>query len=173
MLSDFETSRLRVADWSPHVRGGVVPDWLNTALVRMLTPDVLKHLPPPLQLSGGPDQIAEWVQQQSQDGMTFLILGRASGAVLGLLITASFEDGQGGIDTHIGYLFDEQAWGQGFATELLLGFVAAVPAGRGVRLIGGVGLDNPGSARVLQKAGFRRDAAMSSSDTDMFVLQVR
>lgn len=172
MFSDFETARLVVRDWSPLVHGGVMPDWLNAAMGRMLTPDVLKHLPPPMQLSGETDQIAVWVRRQSQDGMTFLILDRGSDAVLGLLIAASFEAVRGGADVHIGYLFDEQAWGRGYATELLRGLVSSVPAGRGVTLIGGVGLDNPGSARVLQKAGFRRDAAMSTDDTDMFVLQV-
>lgn len=171
MLTSFETERLLIKDWTPFL-GAAVPDWLDVALAKMLTPEVLKHLPPPMQLSGEADQIADWVRQQSQDGMTFLIMDRASDTVLGLLIAASFEDGQGGVDIHIGYLFDEQAWGRGYATELLRGLVSSVPVGKGVRLIGGVGLDNPGSARVLQKAGFRRDAAMSANDTDMFVLLV-
>lgn len=58
---------------------------------------------------------------------------------------------------HLGYLFAENAWGRGYATEMLSG-LQALFRGQRVRISGGVMQENAASARVLLKAGFREGA---------------
>jgi len=170
MISDFETERLRVRNWNGVLSTGKAPVWLEKGLARLLTPNVLKHLPPSLQLSGEDSAITDWVSLQAGAGETFLVQGRHSGSLLGLLILSVFDEDTAAVQLHIGYLLAEDAWGRGIATELVSAVVQHVPRGRNITVMGGVGADNPGSAKVLQKAGFVLNDALSTQDTDMFVL---
>jgi RimJ/RimL family protein N-acetyltransferase len=62
-------------------------------------------------------------------------------------------------DTEITYWIDRSFWGQGIATEALTLFLTIVP----VRpLYARVALDNVGSRRVLEKAGFRQVGSETS-----------
>lgn len=170
MISDFETDRLRVRNWQDVLSAGEAPPWLEKGLGKLLTPNVLQHLPPSLQLSGADSEIADWVSLQAGAGDTFLVQDRHSGSLLGMLILAAFGESPAPIQLHIGYLLAEEAWGKGIATELVMGLVKRVPTGRNITVMGGVGLDNPGSAKVLQKAGFSLSDELSTEDTQMFVL---
>jgi RimJ/RimL family protein N-acetyltransferase len=76
------------------------------------------------------------------------------------------------VQIHLGYMLAEESWGKGIATELVSGVVQHLPTGRQITVMGGVGNDNLGSAKVLEKAGFRRDDARSTPDTQMFVLTI-
>ena len=69
---------------------------------------------------------------------------------------------------HLGYLLDEPAWGLGYASEILQG-LAVQFAHQTVQLTAGVGHDNPASARVLEKAGFKQDADQSNDSTLIYV----
>ncbi len=170
MISDFETERLRVRNWHGVLSAGGAPPWLEKGLETLLTPNVLKHLPPSLQLSGADSEIADWVSLQAGEGDTFLVQDRHSGSLLGLLILATFGESPAPIQLHIGYMLAEDTWGKGIASELVSALVKQVPPGRNVTLMGGVGHDNPGSARVLQKARFSLNESLSSDSTQMFVL---
>lgn len=170
MIADFETDRLRVRNWQDVLSSGEAPPWLEKGLGKLLTPKVLKHLPPSLQLSGADSELADWVSLQAGAGDTFLVQDRHSGSLLGLLILAAFGESPSPIQLHIGYLLAEEAWGAGIATELVVGLVKRVPSGRNITVMGGVGHDNPGSAKVLQKAGFSLSDELSTEDTQMFVL---
>lgn len=170
MIADFETDRLRVRNWQGVLSAGEAPPWLEKGLARLLTPNVLQHLPPPLQLSGADSQIADWVSLQAGSGETYLVQDRHNGTLLGLLILAAFGESPAPIQLHIGYLLSEETWGKGVATELVTGLVKHVPTGRSTTLMGGVGIDNPGSARVLLKAGFVLSDELSNADTDIYVL---
>ncbi|SHH42068.1 GNAT family N-acetyltransferase [Cognatishimia maritima] len=170
MITDFETSRLRVRNWKDVLSNGMAPRWLEKGLAQLLTPKVLEHLPPSLQLSGGKSEIADWVALQAGEGETYLVQDRHSGALLGLLILAAFGESPAPIQLHIGYLLAEEAWGKGIATELVAGLVKGLPEGRNITVMGGVGHDNPGSAKVLERSGFTISDDHSSEDTQMFVL---
>lgn len=172
MIADFETDRLRVLNWQGVLSEGEAPPWLQKGLARILTPNVLKHLPPSLQLSGADSEITDWVSMQAGAGETYLVQDRQSGALLGLLILAVFGDSPAPIQIHIGYLLSEDTWGKGIATELVSGLVRRVPRGRNIALLGGVGLDNPGSAKVLLKAGFLLSDELSDGETEMFTLSL-
>lgn len=62
----------------------------------------------------------------------------------------------------VGYWLGEQHWGQGVATEALAAFVkwAFKQFNHVIRLEAKVAADNTGSARVLEKAGFRLEGRM-------------
>lgn len=172
MIADFETDRLRVRNWLDVLSAGEAPPWLEKGLGKLLTPAVLQHLPPSLQLSGADSQITDWVSLQAGAGDTYLVQDRHSGSLLGLLILAAFGEAPAPVQLHIGYLLAEEAWGKGIATELVDGVVKRVPVGRNITVMGGVGVDNPGSAKVLQKVGFSLSDELSTEDTQMFVLNI-
>lgn len=146
----------------------------RTALVRelagMLTPAVLRPLPPPLQLDFATPDIAGWVAELAAQGDVSTIRGRSDGALIGLLIAAAEPGSEtsrepGGGPIHIGYLLAEPAWGRGLATELLRGMVAA----HGDQtFLAGVARDNPASVRVLEKAGFKPDQANAGGSESLF-----
>ncbi len=71
----------------------------------------------------------------------------------------------------LGYLIAENAWGNGYASELLDGLIEALALGPAIPLVAGIGRDNPASARVLQKSGFVLSREDASADTDMYVRQ--
>jgi ribosomal-protein-alanine N-acetyltransferase len=162
-IADYETERLGVRHWGASLADAEARAALERDLTPILTPRVLAHLPPSLQI--GPDSnLRQWVDDRAGESDVLTIRHRETGVLMGVLILAQpFDAGQ----VHIGYLLAETAWGAGYATELVKGLIAAVS--EGTELVGGVGMDNPASGRVLQKAGFTKRAALSTPDSDVFV----
>src|SRR5690606_39243328 len=81
-----------------------------------------------------------------------------------LLVTLPEEEGRilGGCGLHrhdaeveVGYWIVPSHWGRGFATEALRGLVALARLAGHTRIVGRHAADNPASARVLRKSGFR------------------
>jgi len=165
----FETSRLRVNHWAARL---VDPDTrlvFQDQLSKVLTADVLRDLPPSLQLGDGIG-ITEWVDARVDECDCFDITHAETAETVGLLILIAMSSEDTRLDVHIGYLFGESEWGKGYATEMLR---AAVTACRDIgpcRLIGGVAKSNPASAHILKKLGFELDHASSDVDTDQFSL---
>lgn len=61
----------------------------------------------------------------------------------------------------VGYVVDKAVWGRGFATSALRQLVADLEAKPNLsRIWATCALDNPASARVLEKAGFVREAVL-------------
>lgn len=145
----FETQRLKINPW----RGELSQPKFRGQLKKILSTKVTTHLPPALQ---DVTDIDKWIDERNAESNVFSVT--ESGVCIGLLILAESEKGQ----VHLGYLFDEAAWGKGFASELLTGLVAATP--EKTTLLGGVSLENPASARVLEKAGFVIDNTLSSAE---------
>lgn len=132
---EFETKRLSIRPWST--------DEPTDPLRAILTPPVLAHLPPPLQ-HADPER---WIADRLDESEVYAVM--TDGALIGLVMLAHFDA------VHVGYLLAEDAWGQGFASELLHGLVKALSAKAPLDLRAGVAKDNPASARVLEKAGFK------------------
>ena len=169
-LDDFKTDRLAVRNWSAELADPVRRGTLETELGPILTPPVLAHLPRPLQLGGSPDALSDWVSDRAAESDVAVIVEVATTSLIGLLILATEEEAVAPRTVHLGYLFAEWSWGKGYASELLAGLVtAAQQDGQPLKLVGGVGKDNPASARVLQKAGFTIDTGASTSETEIFV----
>jgi len=148
-LEGFETERLRVLGWRS--RGDeVLAAWLTSALTEAVT----RELPPSWQ---GPLQpnVAEWIAARDEQGRLFLVEAKDGSEPLGLFMLFPPEITPATEEVRVGYVLGERAWGQGFATELLRGFVAAWDAaGPGPALLAMVTPSNRASRRVLEKAGF-------------------
>ena len=163
-IPDFDTARLSVRRWRPVDDRPATPE-----LGKILTPRVLQHLPEPLQLGPGKAAIAGWVDNRLAESTLFVARSRAEGHIAGLLILAAFDVPDAPLSVHVGYLLAEVEWGKGLASELMSGLIDAARPAAPLRLIGGTARDNAASIRVLEKAGFRRDAEVSGDGTIMFV----
>ena len=167
----FETDRLRVSDWRNDRPNPAPQDALRGELSRLLTPAVLHPLPEPLQLADEQDAIDRWIAERNRESDVYLVRERHSSELVGLLILAAFREGDTAETLHLGYLIAEPCWGRGYATELLSGLVQHLrTAAPSLLLHAGVGVDNPGSRRVLEKAGFQRVEALCNTDTEVFTL---
>ncbi len=151
-MRGFTTDRLVIEDWTPCCLNAARRSSLEARLAEFLTPAVLKPLPSSLHL-GHPDEVSGWIDARRAESEVALIRQQDDPTILGLLILARL-DGEPP-DIHIGYLFAEEAWGQGYATEMLRGLVTSID--RPARLLAGVEAGNVASARVLEKAGFAQD----------------
>ena len=61
----------------------------------------------------------------------------------------------------VGYVVHKPHWGKGFATDALRGLTATLEASPTItRIWATCSLDNPASARVLEKCGFQREAVL-------------
>lgn len=168
-IDQFTTARLSVHSWRSTIDDIQARQTLEDSLSAILSDSVLDHLPAPLQLDHQKGGVSSWIDARAEESQVLLVSWKHSGELIGLVILASNSEAAESPVIHIGYMLAETAWGQGIASELLRGFVAAVRNEGPTRLVGGVGLNNPASARVLQKAGFVLSPDMSTADTDMFV----
>jgi tellurite methyltransferase len=161
LFKQFETERLSVAHWADTIAAPVARRNLATQLPDLLTPDVIAHLPPFFDLTD--QNIDQWIDARDAESDIYLIRETGTDAIIGLMfLTPPFNN-----DIHLGYLHGQAAWGQGYASELLAGLPLHVPK-TGFRLLGGVGRENPASAHVLRKTGFRVVLELSDTETEMF-----
>jgi RimJ/RimL family protein N-acetyltransferase len=139
-MTTFRTRRLTVSPW----RDTDLDDLAG--VVRRIV-GVGDDLPPEWREIGG----EEWLDARDAEGRVFLATARRP---VGLLITDLPRTPPLG-PVHVGYVIAPDAAGNGFATELLVGFTSWA-SGQGVsRLVAGVDPSNEASVRVLEKAGFR------------------
>ncbi|MFU1682360.1 GNAT family N-acetyltransferase [Phaeobacter piscinae] len=169
----FETVRMQVKSWSETISSHTQRSALVEELRDVLTPVVLRHLPKSLQMSKTHPAIDEWITSRSAESNVMLVRDRASDRLLGLLILAECSESEFLTTVHLGYLFSEEAWGKGYATELIAGLVTwCKDEGQSVQLFGGVENGNTASSRVLQKNGFELVEDLSDATTAMFGLYI-
>ncbi|WP_168769368.1 GNAT family N-acetyltransferase [Yoonia sediminilitoris] len=170
-LHAFATQRLSVQEWSSWLED---PKWkarLISDLGELLTERVLIDLPPSMATENNDAAIENWIIRQSQEGTTYVVQLAGADRIIGLLILAQSPE-RDDKTIHLGYLLAEDVWGHGYASELVLGLTAALAKGASIRLCGGVSSNNPASARVLKKAGFRRLDENTPQNTDFYILDV-
>jgi len=167
---EFNTARLRVQSWDSSADASTWSDIEVTGLRQLLTPAVLRHLPPSMFLADFDNEIQGWVGERLDESN--LLKVSFEQRLVGLVILALETRQARKPNIHIGYLLAEDTWGQGLASELLVGLVEALSTLAPVRLVGGVERGNPASARVLEKAGFALDAEVSTDDVDTYILDI-
>jgi ribosomal-protein-alanine N-acetyltransferase len=166
-LLPFATERLCVRAWSGVTGDAALRARLSAALPGILTEPVLRHLPEALRHTGPAFDPTAWMDvllSRVDVGVVFASDGERA---IGFLTIRS--DDARDPEISIGYLLAEAAWGQGFATELVEGVIAACRVTGHVRLRAGVAIGNPASMHVLRKAGFRELPASEDPDTVSFV----
>lgn len=166
----FRTPRLSVRNWKVELTDPRLRARLEDDLVALLTPAVLKHLPPSMQLQGR--DISNWIDDRRAESDILLARYNRGNHLIGLFVLAMSTEADSIPNLHVGYLIAESAWGNGYASEMLQGLQDALTPGPAVRLIAGVGRDNPGSARVLQKTGFTLWHERASATTDTYVCHI-
>ena len=87
-LDDFTTDRLAVRNWRAELADPARRMALEKALEPILTPPVLAHLPPPLQLTGSPGGVPDWVSARAAESDVARIVEVATTSLIGLLILA-------------------------------------------------------------------------------------
>ena len=140
-------------------------------LLPILSPEVLCHLPPSLQVRQSPEAVEGWIDARAAESDVYLIRTSADGALIGLLILASDPEARTPPRLHIGYLLGKTAWGQGYASEMIGGLLAA--CARPVTLMGGVAEDNPASAHVLRKHGFHVQKDLSGDGMEIYAVHLK
>ncbi len=166
--TQFDTQRLSVSNWQPEIDDKALRHALEAELAHVLTPAVLEHLPPSMQFEDGVSDLPSWIEERCAESDVLLVRQKQDDQIIGLMILAFDRDESDLPTIHLGYLISERAWGQGYATELLNGFVTACRPGPAVRLVAGVERSNPASARVLQKAGFVLLLEQPAAETEMY-----
>ncbi len=169
-LSPYATERLSVRHWRQDLADPARRAELERGLLHILTPKVLEHLPPSLQVKK--DRVADWVTDRAEESEVFVIEDKDAGELIGVMMLFVQADAGNPPHIHLGYLLAEPVWGKGYASEVIRGLVAAMTPLGPFDVLGGVGVDNPASAKVLTRAGFVKDADLSTPDTNMFVLSL-
>ena len=171
----FETERLLVRDWHTLLPTEWEQQELALFVAATFTEPVTRPLPPIWQGSYTIERAREWIQERDKEGSTLLIVSKESKQPIGLMIL-QVEGDDSGVVVRLGYLLSEDSWGKGFATEMVSGFVDWSRRNPSIRSIsGGVAVDNPASARVLEKNGFHiaSDDGGVAQDEQLYRIDLR
>ena len=169
----FKTARLTVENWRPLLADPSSREVLIEELTSILTSNVMQHLPEVLYVEQERDAIAQWTVDRNAEAEVLAVRDLKHLTLLGLLILSEVSENDGRSTLHLGYILAEEAWGRGYATELLSGLIEHLQScGCVSRIQGGVGIDNKASARVLGKVGFTKSDHLSTEETEVFVREM-
>ena len=151
----FVTERLEVGPW--HRLAGRHGIDLAAAVGGLLTATTTAALPDDWRGDFDADRAQRWVVARDAESPTLLVVDRATGQPLGMVILFEVAgDDDGAVEVRLGYVLGESAWGRGLATELVGGLVRWARGRPGIgSLSGGVAVGNEASAKVLRRNGFR------------------
>ena len=129
------------------------------AISNIMTASVTKSLPPHWQGKYSLKRTQDWLEECENDGTVVLGVREESNRILiGLMILFVIPNDKDSKlhDLRVGYLFREDSWGHGFASEVVKGLLewCCNESSEVAKVVGGVALDNPASKRVLLKNGF-------------------
>ena len=181
MFGDFTTSRLQAEPWRDILQDDQRRGTLLQELGEILDDQVTAFLPESLWFTPGQTDVGEWAKTFSQgtsEISSIRVISSGNDAPLAGVLLLRPESPS---DLHIGYIFGQQHWGKGYATELLRGLVSSLTKGGYKALVhAGVVQGNPASARVLIKVGFAQgddDGASGkhkqADDVDWFLMNFR
>lgn len=151
---------------------------LPALVVDLMTEPVTRSLPPSWRGEYTLDRATEWIAERDSAGATLIIIERSTNEAVGLimLFESANDAGTNGIDVRLGYLLAEPAWGKGIASEPIEGFIGWCRTQVAIYSVaGGMALDNPASARVLERNGFRPivDEPADSDGDRLYELKLR
>ena len=151
MTFAFSTKRLCVSEYMVR-QCSTDSSGLLRAIVDILKPEVVEHLPPYFHNIDSTVLAQAWLDRMLQDSRLFLV-ERQNGGVVGFIFASTGHPDQ----SHIGYVLAETCWGKGLASEMLCAFVDEMRTeAHWQRLLAGVDRSNTASLKVLEKCGFTR-----------------
>lgn len=166
----YSTDRLLESEWHSISSNEWIQVGLDTVVINTLTPKVTQSLPPAWQGVYSPERANDWINKRDEEGVTLIAVDKSSLAAIGFVILFESANGK---DLRLGYLLQESAWGNGYASELIQGFVEWSKSNDISSITGGVEVDNIASKRVLEKNGFIRESEMNESEEQMYVWRNR
>ena len=170
----FTTSRLVINEWHSLEASECNSLDLSSVVANMLTEPVTQSLPPGWQGAYDIERAKQWINERDQESTTLLVVEQDSKEAIGLMILFEFtHETTNDIEIRLGYLLAENAWGKGYATELLSGFVEWCRQNNITSIAGGVGKENIASQRVLAKAGFKSDSEEVNSAETIYRLVIK
>ena len=139
----FNTARLTVEDWRSLLASPSSREVLIEELTSILTRSVMQHLPETLHVEQESDAIVQWISDRNAEAEVLAVRDQKRSTLLGLLILAEMPEDDGSCSVHLGYFLAEDAWGKGYATELVSGLIEYQESRRSVaRIQAGVGNAN-------------------------------
>nr|WP_255490935.1 GNAT family N-acetyltransferase [Spartinivicinus marinus] len=133
-----------------------------------MTPAVTHSLPADWQNIHTDEHAKNWIKARDSEGVTLLIIEKQTNIPIGLFILTKDEDNSNETALRIGYILEEPAWGKGFASELIEGFIVWCRHNNISLLTAGIDKDNIASKRVLEKNGFTCLLQNNSEDSIFF-----
>lgn len=164
----FSTERLSVNEWHSFTPDDWPQQDLNNVVQEILTERVTKNLPPIWQGSYNLSRARQWISERDKEGTTLLAVEKASEQAIGMILL--FEPDASG-NLRLGYLLNESAWGKGFASELVGGFVSWCRHNDIQSVTGGVERSNVASRRVLEKCGFMAEPETDKTAEQLFSIE--
>jgi len=162
----YSTDRLIVSEWHSIDSSEWNAIGLDLVVVNTLSPNVTQSLPPAWQGDYSLSRAKDWIAERDEEGITLIVVDKTSREAIGLLILLGSDNDQ---DFRLGYLLKESAWGRGYASELVQGFVEWSELNGVSSITGGVEVDNIASKRVLEKNGFIQAPDTTSREEQMYV----
>ena len=151
---------------------------LAARLLPILTNEVTKSLPSDMQGSYDLNRCQRFIVERNKESPTLAVLkidgdDNSQIDVIGLVLIFVIEK-----EIKLGYLLKKDAWGNGYATEIVSAFVDYCKRDSKFKYIiqtvaGGVEKDNIASQKVLLKSGFKIDQQQSDDENLMFVLHLQ
>ncbi len=123
MKYSYSTKRLLVREWHSLAPDEWIRQDLEIVVKNILTTQVTRSLPPVWQGIYTHDRARDWVLERDNEGVTLLVVEKTSRKPIGLIILFETDGGTDGSELRLGYMLAESAWGKGFASELISGFV--------------------------------------------------
>ena len=164
----FRTERLIIEDWRTRFDNRALTDIVTD----ILTPAVTEFLPDDWRGSYTAERARRWIERRECNSIPLIVLEQRTQLPLGFLIVAEGvgEDSATGTVARIGFMIAESAWGRGFATELLAGFVQLCRE-KGLSSVGGgVESGNSASRQVMTKCGFDEVTSDTGGDQRLYRL---
>ncbi|MDC2891441.1 GNAT family N-acetyltransferase [Psychrosphaera algicola] len=126
---------------------------LTSSILTLLTPNVVKSLPPNFQNIKTTTAAKNWLDEMVSQSHLFTVCLRDTKTIIGFVFLSEWDNQ----NVHLGYLLGELFWQQGYASEFLSGFITDCRDNHLVKsLIGGVEAANVPSAKLLLKLGFEQ-----------------
>ncbi|MBU2972163.1 GNAT family N-acetyltransferase [Pseudoalteromonas sp. C2R02] len=155
MNQNFNTSRL-VVDEIPSEVSEKMSDEFFTNIINILTPMVVKDLPPYFHNILTIADAKLWFERMISESTFFTVKDAKNTQLIGFIFVYLESDSE----AHIGYLLKEDYWGKGLAKELLSEFICWCKTQTSwSKLVGGVSKDNFVSSNLLTKLGFMKSGS--------------
>lgn len=146
----FKTARLTIDEITQTLSEEALTPLLKQT-VNILTPEVVKSLPPYFHGIKSTADAHVWFTRMMKESRLFTITHNSNNAMIGFVFVSEENEHS----AHIGYLLDENYWRQGLAKEMLSSFLNwAKNHTPWHKLIGGVDKTNTASSHLLTKLEF-------------------